>query len=143
MKKILALLLAVMMVFSLVACGAAKEDTGAATDTPTQQDTQTTDDTQQPDAPAASATDWPANTIFPKPEGCKIIEVKSESYKNYITVEWDSMDAAKAYIEAAKTAEGDDAEVIGSGETDDSVFYGTYGITISSLNEAENIVLYK
>ena len=89
-----------------------------------------------------NTTAWPTNTIFPKPEGCKIIEVRQESYKNYITVEWESKEAAKAYIEIVKEVEGEKAEIIGQGETDDTVYYGTYQITITSMNEKENIVLY-
>lgn len=90
----------------------------------------------------ADSISWPTNTVFPKPEGCKIIEVRQDSYKNYITVEWESKEAAKTYIEKVKEVEGDKAEVIGQGETDDSIYYGTYQITITSMNEKENIVLY-
>ena len=138
MKKILAILLAATMILSLVACGGTSEDpdtNNENTASVQQQDTQTSGDT--------ASIKWPTNTIFPAPEGCKIVEVRSEDWKNYITVEWDSKDAAKQYIEIVKTVEGDSAEVISQGETDDTIYYGTYGITITSMNEAENIVLYK
>ncbi len=141
MKKIFALVLALILSLALVACGSEKKNTSSAKKDAG--NTAFTEEDTKPAGDAVSSTDWPTNTVFPKPDGCKIISVKSESYKNYITVEWDSLDAAKAYIEIAKKTEGDSAEVIGSGETDESAFYGTYGITVSSLNEPENIVLYK
>ena len=147
MKKLSVLLLTAAMLLSLAACGAQKEEAAAdSADSSTpaqQQDVQPADAAQQPEAAEASATDWPTETIFPAPEGCKIIQVRQESYKHYITGEWDGKEAAKAYIEAAKAAEGDGAEVIGQGETEDEIYYGTYGITVTSMNEAENIVLYK
>lgn len=143
MKKIIAIALALLMVLSFAACGA-KENVNTENDASLSQgDVQASVDEQPSDTGAAVGTQWPSNTIFPQPEGCKIIEVKSESYKNYITVEWDSKDAAKQYIEVVKAVEGDSAEVISQGETDDTIYYGTYNITITSMNEAENIVLYK
>lgn len=94
-----------------------------------------------PDLPAPAA-EWPTNTIFPEPYGCTIISVRKDGRKNYITVEWESKEAAKDYIECVKEVETD-AEVIGAVETEEAVCYGTYGITITSMNEEENIVLYK
>lgn len=147
MKKFFALLLALTMIFALAACGSEQDNAPASAQQPEQtEQSDTQEPAQQPeqtDAGKNASSEWPTNTIFPEPEGCKIIEVKGEDWKNYITVEWDSKDAAKDYIEIAKEAEGDTAEVIGQGETDDTVYYGTYGITITSMNEAENIVLYK
>lgn len=146
MKKLLALLLAAMMILSLSACGGAKNEPAASSEgsaSSEQQETQTPDDGQQADAGETAGTEWPDNTMFPAPEGCTIVEIRSEDWKNYITVEWDSKEAAKEYIEVVKSVEGDGAEVIGQGETDDEIYYGTYGVTITSMNEAENIVLYK
>ena len=156
MKKIITLVLALLMLLSLAACGEKTPATNDENTTPSnqqtedpgqQEQTQTEDPGQQeqtqPAGDAVSSTDWPTNTIFPKPEGCKIVEVKSEGGKNYITVEWDSLDAAKAYIEIAKQTEGEGAEVIAGYNDDATAVYGTYAITITSENEAQNLVLYK
>lgn len=91
-----------------------------------------------------SSTAWPSTSIFPKPEGCKIEEVKKETNGfYYITVKWDDFESAKSYIEKVKEVEGKDAEIIGQGETNNSVYYGSYGITVSSEYSKYNIVLYK
>lgn len=136
MKKIFAILLAAMMIFSLVACG-------GTTNENTSSNTKSSEENQQTEPGKTTSTEWPTNTIFPKPEGCTIVEVRSEDWKNYITVQWDSKEAAKNYIDIVKEVEGDTAEVIGQGETEESVYYGTYNITVTSMNEEENIVLYK
>ena len=138
MKKIITLVLALLMLLSLAACGSEKKDNTKKTDT-----TSVSEQDTKPAGDAVSSTDWPTNTIFPKPEGCKIVEVKSEGGKNYITVEWDSLGAAKAYIEIAKQTEGEGAEVIAGYNDDATAVYGTYAITITSENVAQNLVLHK
>lgn len=146
MKKIFAILLAVIMILSLVACGETNNDpnkNNENTASDQKQDTQPSGENQQTSSGKTVSTEWPTNTIFPKPEGCRIVEVRSEDWKNYITVEWDNKEAAKNYIDIVKEVEGDTAEVIGQGETEESVYYGTYNITVTSMNEEENIVLYK
>ncbi|MCQ2449805.1 MAG: hypothetical protein MJ132_06420 [Clostridia bacterium] len=141
MKKLLALILALSLTLAFAACGSEKKNTSSAKKDAG--NTAFTEEDTKPAGDAVSSTDWPTNTIFPKPEGCKIVEVKSEGGKNYITVEWDSLDAAKAYIEIAKQTEGEGAEVIAGYNDDATAVYGTYAITITSLNEPENLVLYK
>lgn len=130
-KNLLYVVIALLLCVTLTGCGSNKNTNNVNNENNNMQESKKDD-----------STSWPTNTTFPKPEGCKIIEVRQESYKNYITVEWESKEAAKAYIEKVKEVEGDKAEVIGQGETDDSIYYGTYQITITSMNEKDNIVLY-
>lgn len=122
--------LAIVMCIILTGCGN-KENASIA------------DNGKQEEQQPVSSTDWPTNTIFPKPEGCKIIEVRKEDWKNYITVEWESVDAARNYAKIAKEVEGDEAEVIGTVDYETAYTYGTYAITITSENQPENIILYK
>lgn len=130
MKKIIMSVLALTLCFGLVGCGKVDKENSL-------------NNTENHQESKKTSTSWPSNTMFPEPEGCTIKEVRTEEWKNYITVEWNSKEDAKKYIEKVKEVEGENAEVISQGETDETIYYGTYGVTITSMNEAENIVLYK
>ena len=105
MKKLLALLLALMMVFSLAACGGGDDTPSGNEDNPgvSQSDNQGGD--------TASGKEWPTDLITAWSGSGKIIYVKDNSasggsYKNYwvVYVDTASMDEFTAYIAELKSA---------------------------------------
>lgn len=128
MKKFLALLLAVMMVLSLVACGTPKEDTQTAEDrqqeeTATQNTEDTTSQQQEDTEPAADSED---DYTFDIKEDDHTVVITTDSVIMVFTHDGTNITGYTGYVDCGSAADAKErvAQVKAAGET----YFDTEGI---------------
>lgn len=129
MKKFLALILALVMMLSLVACGAAKEDAGAANDEPQQEETaaQDNEDTMpQQQEGTEPATDGEDDYTFDVKEDDHTVVITTDSIIMVFTHDGEKVTGYTGYVDCGSAADAKArvAQLKDAGDT----FYDQEGI---------------